>query len=95
MEQRNFACPHAYLTTETGKNRVVLCDGAGKPDFEQYKSIVNCMCAYQPPCPEKHICALAKGWEGCWRLLQERRAAEKEKASEKAKKATRRSRKSK
>ena len=69
-----FACKHAYLDRNTGKNQVVLCDKAGTPDFTQYKSIVGCMCAYQPPCPEKHICALAKGWEGCWRLQQEQNA---------------------
>lgn len=85
-----FACKHAYLTRETGENQVVLCDQAGTPDFSQYKSIVGCMCVYQPPCPQKHLCALAKGWENCWRLQQERREEEQRQtleASESAKKS--------
>lgn len=77
-----FACKHAYLDKQTGKNKVVLCDMAGTPDFSQYKSIVQCMCAYQPPCPEKQLCALAKGWDECWRLKRER--AEKQRDAEKA-----------
>ena len=89
-----FACPHAYLDKKTGKNKVVLCDAAGTPDFSQYKSIVGCMCAYQPPCPEKQICALAKGWDNCWRLQNERAQAEKESASDETPKSkTKRSKK--
>ena len=91
---QTFACSHAYLTRETGENKVVLCDKAGTPDFKKVKAIIGCMCAYQPPCPEKHLCALEKGWDQCWRLQQEREARKPDETQPEQKKTAKRSKKS-